>query len=315
MEHNSELCLICGQPSVFKKYPRPGRFTGLCLKHSKTNTLEVFKIRYGEDDALLKWEQYLQKIAYSQSLEYYVEKYGEIEGSKKWEIIKIKKHKALEPYFSNNDSQRKNLILARESLEKTPHKRTAKIEYWLAKGFSPEEARQKLSERQTTFTLEKCIKKYGEEEGRKIYKDRQIKWQETLKKDPIKYEEIQRKKFKDMGYSKASQEVFNLICERLEHEHLHFNEVFYATRNKEFYVAHPDGYGSLLDFYIKDINFCVEYDGEYYHRNTSEKDRMRDQKIELSIKGIKIFHINETEYYVKPKEIIDAIIQQIKSMV
>ena len=60
--------------------------------------------------------------------------------------------------------------------------RTAtQIGYWLKKGYSEEEAAEKLRERQLTFTLEKCIKKYGKEEGRKRYLDRQIKWQETIK--------------------------------------------------------------------------------------------------------------------------------------
>jgi hypothetical protein len=57
---------------------------------------------------------------------------------------------------------------------------TTQIGYWLKKGYSEEEAAEKLRERQLTFTLEKCIKKHGEEEGRKRYLERQIKWQETI---------------------------------------------------------------------------------------------------------------------------------------
>ena len=61
-----------------------------------------------------------------------------------------------------------------------PEYNTTSIEYWLAKGYSKEEASEKLSERQRTFTLEKCIKKYGKIKGTRIYKNRQIKWQNTL---------------------------------------------------------------------------------------------------------------------------------------
>ena len=47
--------------------------------------------------------------------------------------------------------------------------------------FSKEDAQFKLSERQNTFTLEKCIKKHGDALGREIYEKRQLKWQNTLK--------------------------------------------------------------------------------------------------------------------------------------
>ena len=35
------------------------------------------------------------------------------------------------------------------------------IEFWLAKGYNEEEAKQLISESQKTFSLEKCIEKYG----------------------------------------------------------------------------------------------------------------------------------------------------------
>lgn len=67
--------------------------------------------------------------------------------------------------------------------------------YWLKLGYSEEEAKEKLSERQTTFSLEKCIKKYGEEEGRKRWKKRQEKWLKSLDNlSEKKKEEIRMKK-------------------------------------------------------------------------------------------------------------------------
>lgn len=45
------------------------------------------------------------------------------------------------------------------------------IEYWLKQGLTIEEARTRLRERQSTFTLEKCIEKYRKRRGGlKIYK-------------------------------------------------------------------------------------------------------------------------------------------------
>jgi hypothetical protein len=60
-------------------------------------------------------------------------------------------------------------------------KRSNNINYWLNMGFDEEESKLKLSERQTTFSLQKCIDKHGEENGRRVWLDRQEKWQKSLK--------------------------------------------------------------------------------------------------------------------------------------
>lgn len=54
------------------------------------------------------------------------------------------------------------------------------VEFWLERGLSLQEARDKVSEQQATFTKEKCIKQFGEEAGLAVWAERQRKWQETL---------------------------------------------------------------------------------------------------------------------------------------
>lgn len=54
------------------------------------------------------------------------------------------------------------------------------IDYWLKQGLSPEDAQKALRDRQSTFSLDRCIKKYGDEEGRKRWESRQSKWQSSL---------------------------------------------------------------------------------------------------------------------------------------
>lgn len=49
---------------------------------------------------------------------------------------------------------------------------------------SEEEAKIALRERQATFTLEKCIKRHGLEEGTRRFNERQDKWQNTLNSKP-----------------------------------------------------------------------------------------------------------------------------------
>ena len=55
------------------------------------------------------------------------------------------------------------------------------IEYWIAKGYTKKEARQIISESQKTFSLEKCIERYGLEEGTKRFEKRQEDWLKSLK--------------------------------------------------------------------------------------------------------------------------------------
>ena len=54
------------------------------------------------------------------------------------------------------------------------------VEYWLNLGYSEEDANKKVSETQSTFSYNMCIDKHGELEGKKIFNDRQEKWQNTL---------------------------------------------------------------------------------------------------------------------------------------
>lgn len=61
-----------------------------------------------------------------------------------------------------------------------PENRSTTIEYWKTKGCTDDEAKKNIFDRQQTFTLEKCIKRYGKDNGQTVWQDRQIKWQETL---------------------------------------------------------------------------------------------------------------------------------------
>ena len=55
------------------------------------------------------------------------------------------------------------------------------LEYWVRKFVGDEErAKKEYTERQRTFTLEKCIQQYGEEEGIRRWKDRQVNWVDKL---------------------------------------------------------------------------------------------------------------------------------------
>jgi len=71
------------------------------------------------------------------------------------------------------------------------------LTYWINQGFTEKEAKEKLATRQSTFSLEKCIEKYGSESGLEKWLSRQEKWQKTLQsKEQHEIDEINMKKSK-----------------------------------------------------------------------------------------------------------------------
>ena len=136
-----------------------------------------------------------------------------------------------------------------------PEKHTTKIEYWLAKGYNEEEAKEKLSQRQRTFSLEYCIKKYGEEEGRIIFEDRQLRWKKSLMDNFFKYGDGRSTQ------SRFAKELISDICLNLNIDYPK-KEKFISTKCKERTYAYDFCYGKKL----------IEFNGDYWHCNPNLYD-------------------------------------------
>lgn len=108
--------------------------------------------------------------------------------------VKIRRPNTIEYYlykgFSLEESTHKVREHQRKALEKRlnnckqlpKHQNPCCIEYYLSKGYSKEEAHLLRSQRQITFTKEKCIEKFGLKNGLNIWNERQEKWQQSLSK-------------------------------------------------------------------------------------------------------------------------------------
>lgn len=71
-------------------------------------------------------------------------------------------------------------VKAYTSLKRTEIPSNTTIEYWLERtDGNLDEAKKLQSDRQRTFSLEKCIEKYGDEAGTKRWSDRQQKWSKS----------------------------------------------------------------------------------------------------------------------------------------
>ena len=132
---------------------------------------------------------------------------------------------------------------------------TTRIGYWTNKGFTEEDAKKKLSERQLTFTLEKCIQKHGDVEGKRIYTDRQERWQKTLNENGNLKQ----------GYSKASQILFYELSDFYSFENRKY--LYFATKNEEYRLEKEEGGVWIYDFVDLPNKKIIEYNGDEYHAN------------------------------------------------
>ena len=126
--------------------------------------------------------------------EYWMEKgYSDSEAEYKRNSIRpIRKEYWMEKGYSEKDSiimaenkkKENNIKGAKKSSSRSNiEKRKSSprcIEYWMEKGYNQEESKIKVSETQSTFSLDKCIEKYGIKKGTIVWKKRQNKWQKSL---------------------------------------------------------------------------------------------------------------------------------------
>lgn len=172
--------------------------------------------------------------------------------------------------------------------------------YWLNKGLTEHEAKLELSKRQTTFSLNSCIKKYGREQGIEKWVKRQEKWQESCKKNKMN------------GFSKISQEMFWKLYSYIEFDK---DFIFFAELgpdknidssgiNNEYRLKLPERI-LLPDFINTKTKKIIEFDGTYWHsekiiKNTNKlRDHQRDELLILN--GFDVLHIKE-EYYKNNKD-------------
>jgi hypothetical protein len=191
-----------------------------------------------------------------------------------WEtyVAKIKarelssKRKANSPYSLShwtskiNPLTNKNYTIEEAEFEKNS-RRPIRKEYWMVRGFSEENAITKVSEVQSTFSLNKCIEKHGEEDGRKIWQKRQDKWQETLnsKSDDEKARINSLKCSKGYTISNAEKELIKTLSE------------IFDNVESSYSIFYNNG----LKYYVYDIrldNKIIEYNGDFYHANPNLYD-------------------------------------------
>lgn len=211
--------------------------------HSKINkdkcavTLNSLINKYGEYEGILRWNSYKEKQAYSNSFEYK----NKIHGWTKEDYDNYNKSRAVTlKNLCNRYGEEKGNELWNSYIEK--QKLTKSFEYVCNK-YGKDKAIE--INKSKAITINNYIKKYGEVEGIK------------------KYSEVSKRMIN--FYSKISQECFNKIDDILNTYNLNC-KTYYATKNSEFGIYLKSLHKYIkLDYYIKDLNICIEFNGTVFH--------------------------------------------------
>jgi very-short-patch-repair endonuclease len=205
--------------------------------------------------------------------------------------------------FENRNDNGEKISQRQKELQNMPNQKG----YWLKRGYTEEEAKEKVRERQTTNSVEAIARRHecSFEEATEIRKGITKKWMDSNKSSV---------------YSKVSQELFWSIYEKIK-QLFDPSDIFFATFNNgakedtgktlEYKVQTSTTY-RRLDFFIKSINKCIEFDGAYWHdernRRGTQNDQKRDQQIVEAI-NCKILHIPEMDYYKDKQKILNTCLE------
>jgi len=139
--------------------------------HSEEEGTELMKIRI--DKGTKTWMSNYQKGEFLTS------------GSREYLERKGLTKSEINEKFSKEGKARSNKFkeLKLENPKKYKDIQSNQIGYWTKQGFSEIDSKLKVKERQTTFSLDICIKKHGEVKGLEVFNKRQAKYLNSFSKN------------------------------------------------------------------------------------------------------------------------------------
>lgn len=205
------------------------------VMHGKqnANTLDNMIRMYGECEGKKRWESYCNKQSITNTYDYKKKKYG-------WTVDDYDEYNKSRAVTLNNLIDRYGEEIGKTKWDSYIEKQkyTKSFEY-LSNKYGVEKAKD--INKSKTVSLNKMIELYGIDEGTK------------------KYEDFIRKKHQ--FYSDISQKFFNELDKYLSSRYT----TYYATKNGEWFI-HDKNYPIIyLDYFIKELNICVEFNGEVFH--------------------------------------------------
>ena len=196
-------------------------------------TKESMIRKWGENEGLKRWNEYCNKQALSNTYNYKKEKYN-------WSKEDFKLFNKSRAITLENLQNKYGNELGKQYFEDYVNKQklTKSKEYMINK--YGEEKANKINQSKA-LTLSNYINKFGEKEGLK------------------KYELMLNKQHN--FYSKISQEFFNKLDKYLCNKYT----TYYASKNNEYGIKLNNNTYIRLDYFILELNLCIEFNGTYYH--------------------------------------------------
>jgi len=233
-------------------------------KLNYNRTEESYIKKYGEEIGLKKWNKYKEKQSYTNKFEYKKEKYG-------WT------KKEFDDYNKSRSVTLYNLI--------DKYGESDGIKMW----------DNYINKQRITKSKEYVINKYG-----KSY------WDELCLKKSNSLKGIINRKGKEKGIkfyknlfnnilvyppSKSSQSFFKKIDLILGKRY----KTYFFDKNEEYCIFDDDLGFIFLDYYIKDLNVSIEFNGDIWHANPT-KYKEDDIIPVLNIKAKDIWDKDEKRY-------------------
>lgn len=227
------------------------------IKNNQGVTLKKLIEKYGEVEGLKRWDNYRNKQAITNTYEYKKNKYG-------WDKDQF------DDYNKSRAVTVDNLIL------KYGEYRGLEIWYEYVN-------KQKITKSKEYYTL-----KYGQDAWENLCKSKShtlenyLKWHKDYNIALEKYIQFHNKfmfhsKNNELpsSVSKSSQKYFKILEYELKLLKPDI-QLYYYEKDKKEYMKFLNGSLVYLDFYIKDFNICIEFNGDIYHGNPkifSAKDK------------------------------------------
>lgn len=321
------------------------------------NTIERFINKYGEIEGPLKWQEYCRKIAGTKEM--FIKRYGEVEGIKRFNEFRKKCATNTEEWYINKYGDELGKEKYKEALKKrntlnveyymnkgfsyddackklADRQNTSSLSKFI-KLYGKEEGERRYKEANSkkSLSIENFIRKYGEN-GKQKYEEYiqsqqgkgSLQWYIDKYGENIgieKYNIAVKNKLsaaKSSTISNIGREFCNELYKQMLNENIIFNDVFFNENEYSFIIKEKlDTSINIIkpDFYIKDINLCIEFYGDYWHgwldSDTSLKRREFDKQRLNVLKynyGCDTIIIWEHEYKKDKEKTINDLIIKIK---
>jgi hypothetical protein len=249
-----------------------------------TVSLEAFIKLYGKHDGEKRFQKYTEKWKRS------ISKYDKKDLYKNWKHTPENLQKKINPttgeLFSEEEAKQKiqddfskgfkKVWQEYRNGERPRSMVNTTIEYYQQKGLSLADAQLELKLRQATFSLEKCIQKYGKIKGQEVFNKRTNKWLDTLnsKSDEEKKSIALRKTRNLPRFSREATEFFSRVIDSLgDFEY----EIFYGENEMILWdrvLKKPYFY----DFSVPGLKLIIEYNGSAFHPNPKRLNKLEWDK-------------------------------------